>query len=43
MSCLLGEEDNNADGDRMGNTEEIMERYKFYKWVTRLHNEYRGE
>jgi len=42
VPCPLGEEDDNADGDGMGNSEEIMERYKFYKWVTRLHNEYRA-
>ena len=36
------EDDGIGDGD-VGNSDETVEKYKFYKWVARLHNEYRGE
>eukprot|EP00584_Thalassiosira_punctigera_P012291 CAMPEP_0172560836 /NCGR_PEP_ID=MMETSP1067-20121228/90397_1 /TAXON_ID=265564 ORGANISM="Thalassiosira punctigera, Strain Tpunct2005C2" /NCGR_SAMPLE_ID=MMETSP1067 /ASSEMBLY_ACC=CAM_ASM_000444 /LENGTH=771 /DNA_ID=CAMNT_0013350723 /DNA_START=196 /DNA_END=2511 /DNA_ORIENTATION=+ len=42
VPCPLAEEDDDAGGDGMGNSEEVRERYKFYKWATRLHNEYRA-
>mmetsp|Transcript_20231 Transcript_20231/g.35972 ORF Transcript_20231/g.35972 Transcript_20231/m.35972 type:complete len:774 (-) Transcript_20231:96-2417(-) len=35
------EDDGIGDGD-VGNSDETVEKYKFYKWVARLHNEYRA-
>lgn len=40
VQCPVSEEDDTR-GDS-GNSPETQEKYKFYKWVSRLHNEYRA-
>jgi len=40
VQCPKSEE-MDTSGD-VGNSEETQEKYKFFKWVTRLHNEYRA-